>query len=55
MSSETSDATDPSSSTSAPNNIPRFYSQLKKASKTRQIPEIREEDIEESFIRGVCQ
>ncbi|KAI0691172.1 RF-1 domain-containing protein [Cytidiella melzeri] len=32
--------------------VPRYYSQLKKAHKSRQIPEIREEDLEESFVRG---
>ncbi|OCH90294.1 hypothetical protein OBBRIDRAFT_877940 [Obba rivulosa] len=32
--------------------VPRFYSQLKKAHKERQVPELREQDIEESFVRG---
>jgi len=32
--------------------IPRFYSQLKKAHKDRKVPEVREEDLEESFVRG---
>ena len=33
--------------------IPRFYSQLKKAHKQRVIPELKEEDLEESFVRGM--
>jgi hypothetical protein len=28
------------------------YSQLKKAHKHRSVPELREEDLEESFVRG---
>ncbi|EIW84984.1 hypothetical protein CONPUDRAFT_87482 [Coniophora puteana RWD-64-598 SS2] len=32
--------------------IPRNYSTLKKASKSRTVPELKEEDIEESFVRG---
>ncbi|KZT11647.1 RF-1-domain-containing protein [Laetiporus sulphureus 93-53] len=32
--------------------IPRFYSQLKKAHKQRVVPELKEEDLEESFVRG---
>ena len=32
--------------------VPRYYSQLKKAHKERVIPELMEEDIEESFVRG---
>lgn len=39
--------TSPSSS-----NIPRYYSQLKKASLHRKVPELREDDLEESFVRG---
>ncbi|KAI0648266.1 RF-1 domain-containing protein [Trametes meyenii] len=35
-----------------PASVPRYYSQLKKAHKTRVIPELKEEDIEESFVRG---
>ncbi|KAF9566255.1 hypothetical protein CPC08DRAFT_814834 [Agrocybe pediades] len=31
---------------------PRYYSALKKAHKERAVPELREEDIEESFVRG---
>ncbi|KAI6117737.1 RF-1 domain-containing protein [Pisolithus croceorrhizus] len=31
---------------------PRNYSALKKAHKQREIPELREEDLEESFVRG---
>ncbi|KAI6005484.1 RF-1 domain-containing protein [Pisolithus albus] len=31
---------------------PRNYSALKKAHKQRKIPELREEDLEESFVRG---
>ncbi|KAI0069888.1 hypothetical protein K474DRAFT_1609701 [Panus rudis PR-1116 ss-1] len=44
-----------STSTDTPSsnpNIPRFYSQLKKAHKQRKVPELREEDLEESFVRG---
>ncbi|KAG1718503.1 RF-1 domain-containing protein [Suillus lakei] len=33
-------------------NTPRNFSALKKAHKERKIPELREEDIEESFVRG---
>ncbi|KAL4253979.1 Mitochondrial zinc maintenance protein 1, mitochondrial [Abortiporus biennis] len=33
-------------------NIPRYYSQLKKVAKERKIPELREDDLEESFVRG---
>ncbi|KAI0695434.1 RF-1 domain-containing protein [Cerioporus squamosus] len=32
--------------------VPRFYSQLKKAHKERVVPELKEEDLEESFVRG---
>ena len=32
--------------------VPRFFSQLKKAHKGRIIPELKEEDLEESFVRG---
>ncbi|PIL30526.1 hypothetical protein GSI_07226 [Ganoderma sinense ZZ0214-1] len=43
-------------STSGPSeptpNVPRYYSQLKKAHKERVIPELKEEDLEESFVRG---
>ncbi|KAK7689118.1 hypothetical protein QCA50_007809 [Cerrena zonata] len=39
--------------TSAANpNIPRYYSQLKKAHKQRVVPELKEADLEESFVRG---
>ncbi|KDR81829.1 hypothetical protein GALMADRAFT_221696 [Galerina marginata CBS 339.88] len=38
-------------STSSP--PPRFFSALKKAHKERVIPELREEDLEESFVRGM--
>ncbi|KAF4614714.1 hypothetical protein D9613_003239 [Agrocybe pediades] len=31
---------------------PRYYSALKKAHKERVVPELREEDLEESFVRG---
>ena len=34
--------------------IPRYYSQLKKAHKERIVPELRKEDIKESFVRGAC-
>ncbi|KAG2041779.1 RF-1 domain-containing protein [Suillus americanus] len=33
-------------------NMPRNFSALKRAHKDREIPELREEDIEESFVRG---
>ncbi|KAH8983709.1 RF-1 domain-containing protein [Lactarius hatsudake] len=33
---------------------PRFYSQMKRAHKERAMPVINEDDIEESFVRGVC-
>jgi hypothetical protein len=46
---ETDNTTSSSSDTPA---VPRYYSQLKKAHKVRQVPEIREEDLEESFVRG---
>ncbi|KZT73996.1 hypothetical protein DAEQUDRAFT_720839 [Daedalea quercina L-15889] len=32
--------------------VPRYFSQLKKAAKKRVVPELKEEDIEESFVRG---
>ncbi|KAI8999017.1 RF-1 domain-containing protein [Trametes punicea] len=32
--------------------VPRYFSKLKRAHKDRVIPELREEDIEESFVRG---
>ncbi|KAF9246126.1 RF-1 domain-containing protein [Melanogaster broomeanus] len=32
--------------------IPRNFSMLKKAHKQRKVPELREEDLEESFVRG---
>ncbi|KDQ59523.1 hypothetical protein JAAARDRAFT_624063 [Jaapia argillacea MUCL 33604] len=35
-----------------PSTPPRFYSQLKKAVQKRKVPELREEDLEESFVRG---
>ena len=34
--------------------VPRFYSQMKKASKERVIPVLNENDLEESFVRGMC-
>lgn len=33
-------------------NIPRNFSALKRAHKDREVPELREEDIKESFVRG---
>ena len=39
--------------TSAPQTPPRYYSALKKAHKNRVIPELREEDLEEAFVRGM--
>ncbi|KAI0747649.1 RF-1 domain-containing protein [Daedaleopsis nitida] len=39
------------SSTSSPT-VPRYYSQLKKAHKERVVPELKEDDLEESFVRG---
>ncbi|THG95037.1 hypothetical protein EW026_g6542 [Hermanssonia centrifuga] len=41
----------PSTSDAAPT-IPRYYSQLKKAHKSRTVPELKEEDLEEKFVRG---
>ena len=35
-----------------PSPVPRFYSQLKKAHKERVLPELKEDDLEESFVRG---
>lgn len=32
--------------------VPRYYSQLKKAHKERKVPELKEVDLEESFVRG---
>ncbi|KAI0781346.1 RF-1 domain-containing protein [Trametes elegans] len=32
--------------------VPRFYSQLKKAHQQRVVPELKEDDLEESFVRG---
>ena len=32
---------------------PRFYSQMKRAHKERVMPVLNEDDIEESFVRGV--
>ncbi|KAJ3508745.1 hypothetical protein NLJ89_g5580 [Agrocybe chaxingu] len=49
------DAVQPNDETSLPPPIPappRFFSALKKAHKERILPEIREDDIEESFVRG---
>lgn len=47
------DTNTPSTDTPSPNpNIPRYFSQLKKAHKQRQVPELREDDLEESFVRG---
>ncbi|KAH8108162.1 hypothetical protein BXZ70DRAFT_43118 [Cristinia sonorae] len=43
---------DDGTSTIANDNIPRYYSQLKKAHQQRKVPELREEDLEESFVRG---
>lgn len=37
---------------SAPSQRPPYYSALKKAHQNRTVPELREEDIEESFVRG---
>ena len=39
--------------TLAPQAPPRYYSALKKAHKDRPIPELREEDLEEAFVRGM--
>lgn len=32
--------------------VPRYYSQLKKAHKDRVLPELKGDDLEESFVRG---
>lgn len=47
-----SESNDISSSAPSPPSVPRYYSQLKKAAKERKIPELREEDLEETFVRG---
>ncbi|GJE98138.1 peptide chain release factor-like protein [Phanerochaete sordida] len=47
-----SDSNDTPSSTPSTSSVPRFYSQLKKVAKERKIPELREEDLEETFVRG---
>ena len=39
---------------SVPQTPPRYYSALKKAHKNRVIPELREEDLEEAFVRGMA-
>jgi len=36
----------------ASSSIPKYYSQLKKAHQRRKIPELNEDDLEESFVRG---
>lgn len=33
--------------------VPRYYSQLKKAHKQRVVPELKDDDIEEAFVRGM--
>lgn len=33
--------------------LPRYYSQLKKAAKKRVVPELKDADLEESFVRGM--
>ena len=49
----TSSEENPQSDTSVSNtSIPRYYSQLKKAHKERVVPELKEEDLEETFVRG---
>ncbi|KAH9923946.1 RF-1 domain-containing protein, partial [Epithele typhae] len=45
------DSTPPTPSANA-SPRPLYYSQLKKASKQRVIPELKEADLEESFVRG---
>ncbi|KAI9056889.1 hypothetical protein FKP32DRAFT_1748031 [Trametes sanguinea] len=42
---------DPSDSEAKPS-VPRNFSQLKKAHKARVVPELKEEDLEETFVRG---
>ena len=37
----------------AKKHVPIYYSALKRAHKDRKLPVLREEDIEESFVRGV--
>lgn len=44
----------PPDTSSAPQTPPRYYSALKKAHKDRVIPELREEDLEEAFVRGMA-
>ncbi|KAG5647133.1 hypothetical protein DXG03_001088 [Asterophora parasitica] len=36
----------------SPSHLPMNFSQLKKAHRSRVLPELREEDLEESFVRG---
>lgn len=43
---------DSANTTLANDNIPRYYSQLRKAHQQRKVPELREEDLEEAFVRG---
>ena len=44
----------PPDNSSASRTPPRYYSALKKAHKDRAIPELREEDLEENFVRGMA-
>ena len=44
----------PLNTSSASQTPPRYYSALKKAHKNRVIPELREEDLEETFVRGMA-
>lgn len=44
----------PLDTASPPQTPPRYYSALKKAHKDRIIPELREEDLEETFVRGMA-
>jgi peptide chain release factor len=46
-------SSDPPSDGVSSTAIPRFYSQMKKAHKERVMPVIDENDLEESFVRGV--
>ncbi|TBU46984.1 RF-1 domain-containing protein [Dichomitus squalens] len=46
------DQSSSAASTESRPSVPRYYSQLKKAHKERVLPELKEEDLEESFVRG---
>ncbi|CCM03690.1 uncharacterized protein FIBRA_05835 [Fibroporia radiculosa] len=45
-------STDAARTSSHSPEVPRYYSQLKKAHKQRVVPQLKEVDLEESFVRG---